>query len=126
MRRPQDLPEASPDLIAYLRPAEEPRPRQAPPVAPGRRTKYVVAAITSEHDALARTISGRHHASLRAAQRLGTLVGAGLLDYGDAFDVLVAACERNGYVRRVGRSAVERTIRDGLTWGAAHPREVAP
>lgn len=121
---PERLPVASRELLAWLAPSEPPRPSQRPTASITKPTAYALAALEREHDELASTTGGRHFASLRAAQSLGTLVGAGLLDYHDALDALLAASEINGYLTKRGRQSLERTLRDGLDWGKARPREV--
>lgn len=123
-------PLASHALLEWLkaRPAPVPAPTRATirSGTPERVTAYTLAALTNEHDALAATGSGRHYATLRAAIALGSLVAAAMLSEDDAHDALIAANTTNGYIEKIGREAVERTIRDGMKYGAQYPRQVKP
>jgi hypothetical protein len=64
--------------------------------------------------------SGRHNALLTKARAAGGLVAAGLLTFEQAYEALWSACELNGLTRDPGGSA-ERTLRDGLEYGAQTP-----
>ena len=64
--------------------------------------------------------SGRHNAVRSKARAAGGLVAAGLLDEREAVSVLLDACVANGLTQDPGGTA-ERTIRDGLEYGAQTP-----
>lgn len=122
------LPLASHAVLEWLQPPAAPVPapsrRTIRSGTPEKVTAYVLAAVTNEHDNLAATGSGRHYATLKAAISLGSLVVSDMLSEDDARDALLAAATTNGYIEKVGRAAVERTIRDGLKYGAQYPRQV--
>lgn len=63
---------------------------------------------------------GRHNAVRGKARAAGGLVAYGLLDEQEAFSVLLDACVANGLTQDPGGTA-ERTIRDGLEYGARTP-----
>lgn len=64
--------------------------------------------------------TGRHNALRSKAVAAGGLVAMGLLDAGEACEVLLSACEQNGLLRDPGGAAM-RTIEDGLKYGALTP-----
>jgi len=83
-------------------------------------SSYALAALTGELDKLLAAAPGQRNDTLnRAAFALGQLVGAQLLDEGQARDELVSAAGRIG----LPRSEAERTITSGLTAGARQPRK---
>jgi hypothetical protein len=63
---------------------------------------------------------GRHSQIYASACALGELVGANLLAWDTAFDVLLNAAIQSGKPEGESR----RTIADGVTKGARNPREV--
>lgn len=87
-------------------------------------SSYVQAVVEAEISALESTTQGRNQAANDAAFALGTLVGAGALDRGEAERRLLAACQFNGYIAKDGASAARATIRSGLDAGQRHPRQV--
>jgi len=108
------------DLLALL----APRRRTVPRVTsePPRRTSaYVAAALARETQNIAATAEGSRNDRLnRSAFALGTLVGAGVLEYDRAAGELLAAAARAG----LGEFEASRTIASGLSAGARHPREL--
>ena len=85
---------------------------------------YVQAVVEAEISALESTTQGRNQALNDAAFALGTLVGAGALDRGEAERRLLAAAQFNGYVAKDGAGQARSTIASGLTSGMRHPRQV--
>jgi Bifunctional DNA primase/polymerase, N-terminal len=80
---------------------------------------YGQTALESELGRLALAPQGqRNDALVRAAYRLGQLVGGHQLDPGGATSQLLAVALRVG----LGQSEAERTIRSGLGAGIANPR----
>jgi hypothetical protein len=80
--------------------------------------RYAQAALTAESERVASAPVGTRNDTLnRAAFALGRLVGAGLLDQGDAVRELDAAARRCG----LGRAEIRRTIRSGLIAGRRSP-----
>ena len=87
--------------------------------------RYVAVAVQRECDTITGAmIGGRNNALNRAAFNLGTIVGAGRLDAGEATRVLLGTAGACGLIQDDGQHAVLRTIESGLTSGAAHPREM--
>lgn len=87
--------------------------------------RYVATAVERECDGITGAAAGgRNNALNRAAFSLGTIVGAGRLDAGEATRVLLSAAATCGLVKDDGQHAVLRTIESGLTSGAANPREM--
>ncbi|MFI9504195.1 bifunctional DNA primase/polymerase [Nocardia sp. NPDC052566] len=81
---------------------------------------YVEAALTNQSVRVRAARTGtRHHAVLLAANSLGRLVGAGLLDHDHAFAVLLDAARVHCGIDEFTADEAERTITDGLTWAAA-------
>ena len=107
-------------LLEYLRaPTQEPR-REAMPIRL-KSTHYVAAAVDAECAAVATCGEGARNDRLnKAAFSLGTLVGAELLDAGDAREHLLAAALRAG----LEQSEALRTISSGLSAGERQPRRV--
>ncbi|MEY8042622.1 bifunctional DNA primase/polymerase [Saccharopolyspora cebuensis] len=112
-------------LIEALTPPPPPVP-VALDLPTGRASAYVAAAVAGETGAVTRATTGsRHTTLLRAAVRLGRLVGGGALDEHTARTALHAASDQHvGHDGFTAREA-ETTIRDGLAWGIARPRHVA-
>ncbi len=98
-----------------------------PPVQldPGRVAAYVRAAVAAECAAAAAAVTGsRHQALLRAARKLGELVGAEVLDERAASEALRAAVGHHIGVDGCTQREVATTIRDGLAYGRARPRNL--
>lgn len=100
------------------------RPLPAPIDGVQPSSGYVQAVVEAEISALESTTQGRNQAANDAAFALGTLVGAGALDRGEAERRLLAACQFNGYTAKDGSAAARATIASGLTSGMRHPRQV--
>ncbi|MCS3503431.1 putative DNA primase/helicase [Bradyrhizobium japonicum] len=109
-------------LLALIRPRPYvPRPSQ--PYAAGQHDHYVDAALRSELVALSGAAAGSRGTALNTtAFRLGTLVGAGALDRGNAEHGLLDAAHGCGLVAVDGERAVRATIRRGLDAGSRQPR----
>lgn len=92
----------------------------------GRAGAYVAAALEGETRAVASAPTGqRHNTLLRAAARLGFLIGGGALDQRTAEAALFDAAR--GHIGQDGftEHEVTRTIQDGLAWGRERPRYIA-
>lgn len=111
------------DFIEWLNPtpaARATRPSPAPENGE-RLARYVAAAVEGEYLAVADTPpGGRNHRLHIAAVKLGSLVGARVLEEADARDALLAAASACG----LSTSEAQRTITSGLAFGIAHPREI--
>ncbi len=111
---------------AFGIPFEPPAPARAATrplsIRSGQRgTRYVWAAVQGEHDAVAAAREGTRNDRLhKAAVKLGSLVGAGVLPEEDARDALTLAAEKCG----LPAHEAQGTITSGLTYGIAHPREM--
>ncbi|WP_051727487.1 bifunctional DNA primase/polymerase [Nocardia brasiliensis] len=80
---------------------------------------YVAAAISHQCARIRHARTGtRHRAVLLAANSLGRLVGAELLDYTDACTALLAAAQVHVGVDEFTDAEATRTITDGLTYAA--------
>jgi hypothetical protein len=97
------------------------------PTAPGRRShapasSYARAALEGELGRLAVAEPGERNDTLvRAAYRLGQLVGSGQLDATYVSAQLLVVAQRIG----LSRVEAQRTIASGLAAGAANPRRAA-
>lgn len=106
-------------LIRACLPPEE--PRAAPAASTDRHERYVQSAIDGEIAAITRAGEGTRNDTLhKAAVKLGTLVGAGALSRGDAEVELTRAGQMTGLPSR----EVLATVKSGLDFGAANPREL--
>lgn len=118
------LPMLPVSLIEWLQPPAAPaptRPATPPKGTPERLARYVAAAVEGEYLAVADTPPGGRNDRLHiAAVKLGSLVGARVLEEGDARDALLAAASACG----LSTSEAQRTITSGLTFGISHPREI--
>ncbi|MFF3228889.1 bifunctional DNA primase/polymerase [Nocardia suismassiliense] len=105
-------------LIELLAPPPPPAPpHTGAPVQ--HRDAYVQAAITNQCARIRHARSGtRHRAVLLAANSLGRLVGAGLLDYAHADTALLDAATVHIGVDDFTAEEARRTITDGLTYAA--------
>jgi hypothetical protein len=112
-------------LIGRLQTPERPTRRisEEPVAGPdGRRGRYVAKATESETRRVGESKPGqRNRVLVRAAFSLGQLVGSGDLADDAARDALLDAASTAG----LGEAEALRTIRSGLTAGAAHPRKRA-
>lgn len=100
-----------------------PRPPAPPIPAVGERriARYAEAALRNETVAVANAAEGqRNHVLNRAAYKLGTLVGAGVLDPGQVEATLTEAATGAG----LGPRETVATIRSGLHEGMANPRVI--
>ncbi len=111
-------------LVEALTPPSSPAPLGLDLPA-GQASAYVAAVVEGETDAVALATTGsRHNTLLRAAGRLGRLIGGGELDEHTARNALHAAAQRHvGHDGFTEREA-DTTIRDGLAWGIARPRHI--
>lgn len=90
-----------------------------------RAGAYVRAIVHSEASKVADARHGRRHATLlRAAVALGRLVAAGELGERDARAALHEAATGHIGYHTWTRSEAERTITDGLAYGARRPRRI--
>ncbi|MFI6218759.1 bifunctional DNA primase/polymerase [Nocardia brasiliensis] len=81
---------------------------------------YVAAAISHQCARIRHARTGtRHREVLLAANSLGRLVGAELLDYTDAYTALLAATQVHIGVDEFTHAEATRTIADGLTYAAS-------
>ncbi|WP_280453106.1 bifunctional DNA primase/polymerase [Nocardia cyriacigeorgica] len=82
---------------------------------------YVRAALINQAARIRAARTGtRHRTILRAANSLGRLVGAGLLDHDHAYTALADAARIHVGVDAFTDTEAHRTITDGLSWAAAH------
>jgi hypothetical protein len=102
--------------------AELRRTLDAPTV--GHSDAYVRAALEGEVQRVmdATPNVDRNIRLNEAAFRLGTLVGAGLLDEAEVYRALMAAADAVGLVADDGENACRATITSGLRAGVAKPR----
>jgi putative DNA primase/helicase len=116
---PADAPEW---LLELIRPRPYvPRPSQ--PYAAGQHDHYVDAALRSELAALSGATTGTRGTLLnRTSFTLGTFVGAGALDRGEAEHGLFDAAHGCGLVAVDGERACRAAIRRGLDAGVKQPR----
>ncbi|MGB3044970.1 MAG: bifunctional DNA primase/polymerase [Xanthobacteraceae bacterium] len=118
-------PAAAPDwLLELIRPKPYVMKASAPYQAQNH-DHYVASAVQSELAVLARCPAGSRGYQLNSsAFRLGTLVGAGALDRGEAEIGLTNAAAACGLISVDGERAVHATIRRGLNAGARQPRSM--
>ncbi|MHA6797496.1 bifunctional DNA primase/polymerase (plasmid) [Pseudonocardia bannensis] len=112
-------------LARALTPPPPPAP-SAPIVLPTQRASaYLRKILEAEADRVAAAVPGTRHATLLAAARtLGRLVGGGALSAQEARDTLTAAAAGHVGVEGTTRAEVDRTIADGLAYGAQLPRRI--
>jgi hypothetical protein len=102
-----------------------PRPAAVHAVASGNLTGYVTSAINAECATVAAARTGhRHYTLLRAARILGEFVGGGALPEDLARHALTAAAAVHVGVDGCTQAEVDRTINDGLEYGARRPRRI--
>lgn len=93
--------------------------------APGGNAPYVERAVELELNELASTPQGgRGEALNRAAFNVGTLVGAGALDRGNAESGLMQAAMANGVLAKDGERETRAKIKRGLEAGIRQPRQI--
>jgi hypothetical protein len=96
-------------------------------LTPGRATAYLQAIVEDEAAQVAAARPGHNHQTLlRAALRLGNLVGGGALTDAEARAALLPAATAHIGTRRCDctQASVLRTINDGLTYGQRQPRRL--
>lgn len=92
-----------------------------PVVLSGDPSNYVKAAIRGELDRIIQSANGTRNDTLnRASFSLGQLVGAGLLNYQEAINML----EQAGLVAGLSHPEVIKTVRSGVRSGMTQPRQV--
>ena len=102
-------------------------PRRLTQLTPGRATAYLQAIVEGEAAQVAAARPGHSHQTLlRAALRLGNLVGGGALTDADARAALLPATTAHIGTRRCDctEASVLRTINDGLAYGQRQPRRL--
>lgn len=122
--RPAPIAQLPEWLRRELTPAPPPEPVEL--VLPnGRAGAYAAAAVDGECAAVAAAAIGQRHTTLlRAAGRLGQLIGGGALDEHTARAALhQAVAVHIGHDEFTSHEA-ETTIRDGLVWGMDRPRHL--
>lgn len=88
-----------------------------------RLRRYVWSAVQGEHDNVAAAGEGSRNQTLyKAAVKLGSLVGAGMLDEPDAREALLAGAQ--AATDPLPEWEARRTIDSGLQYGIAHPRQL--
>jgi hypothetical protein len=88
-----------------------------------RLRRYVWSAVQGEHDNVAAAGKGSRNDTLhKAAVKLGSLVGAGMLDEADARQALLAGAE--AATSPLPEWEARRTIHSGIRYGIAHPRQL--
>ncbi|WP_370012466.1 bifunctional DNA primase/polymerase [Nocardia cyriacigeorgica] len=81
---------------------------------------YVRAALINQAARIRTARTGtRHRTILLAANSLGRLIGAGLLDHDHAYTILADAARIHVGVDAFTEAEAHRTITDGLTWAAS-------
>jgi len=83
-----------------------------------RKRRYALGALQGETRRLAALADGRKTALFHAAIRLGTFVGAGLLDAEEVTAELRDAARAAGLNEP---AYVDAVIKNGLDWGFNHP-----
>jgi hypothetical protein len=87
----------------------------------GRVSRYVIALVEGEFNAVAGAAPGDRNRLLNTASfRVGQCVGASLVDESRAQAVLELAAQQCG----LGHLETQSTIRSGLRAGARHPLEI--
>ncbi len=89
--------------------------------------RYAQEALKSIFIELSGMQPGSHRtiAVHERACRLGGMVGAGILDYQEAWTSLWDAAVNNGIVAKEGRSSIETQIRNGLDYGMRDPHDLS-
>ncbi|MDX7953394.1 AAA family ATPase [Lichenihabitans sp. Uapishka_5] len=84
---------------------------------------YARRAYEAECALAASTSHGRNDQLNRSSYAVGQLVGAGVIDRGEAESGLFTAAQASGYVAKDGAPAARSTIKSGLDQGIHNPRE---
>ena len=119
------------ELPGWLLQALTPPPPRLP-VFPSRRPRgpvgaYLQAIVEAEAGLVAAAQTGtRHTTLLRAALKLGNLVGSGELDEQTACVALAEAAAGHIGVDGCTEREVSQTITDGLEYGRGRPRILRP
>ncbi|MEU7764997.1 hypothetical protein AB0B25_07720 [Nocardia sp. NPDC049190] len=109
-----------PDWLIHLLTPARPEPDRRGVTAVGHPDAYVQAALINQSARIRAAYTGvRHRTVLRAANSLGRLVGAGLLDHDHAYAVLYSAAQIHVGVDDFTAAEADHTITDGLTYVAA-------
>ncbi|WP_406238462.1 bifunctional DNA primase/polymerase [Nocardia sp. NBC_01009] len=105
-------------LTQMLAPPPSPLiPRRFTPIS--HPDAYIETALSNQSARVRAARTGtRHRAVLLAANSLGRLVGAGLLDHDHAHTVLLSAAQIHVGVDGFTQAEADRTISDGLTYAA--------
>ncbi len=116
-------PTALPDWIA-TRITPPPLPA-VPAAAPTSPSAYIAAIVASEAARVTHAPNHfRNHTLFQAAFTLGRLIGAGHVDQDHARAVLTAAAAPHIGHQEFTAAELERTLSNGLTYGARHPRHL--
>lgn len=114
-----ELPDWLADMIRPKPVAVVAQPVQAAP--PANAEAYVLAALHGEVEAVRGAVEGNRNNQLNeSSYKLGTFVGAGVLNEGDAESHLFIAACSNG----LGEDEARKTIRSGLAAGRKEPRVI--
>lgn len=113
-------PAVVPDRIAALL---QPRAGGSPPMRRPTHSDYGQAAVAGECTRVRRARTGTRNSTLfQAAVRLGTLVGAAVLDQQHVQEQLRAASSVHCGTAEFTTAEAERAIANGLRYGQARPR----
>lgn len=88
------------------------------------RDRYKDAILRGEFEQIAKTqVGGRRDQILRSATKLGSYVAGRVLEHGEAYWGLVAACESCRRLEpQMSQTEIESAIMSGLTHGGKQPR----
>ncbi len=105
----------------------KPARTSAPRNSPSRPDRYAASALRQEMAAVSASVKGARNAKLNeAAFKMGTLIGAGLLDRQGVEESLMQAAIACGHVAEDGETMARNTIRSGIEAGVQHPRTIQP
>lgn len=91
----------------------------------GRASAYVAAIVEREtHQVRCAQPGTRHHSLLRAASALGRLVAGGEITETDARAALTTAAAHHLGIEGFTPAEADKTITDGLNYGARRPRRI--
>ena len=103
----------------------KPARTSAPRNSPSRPDRYAASALRQEMAAVSASVKGARNAKLNeAAFKMGTLIGAGLLDRQGVEESLMQAAIACGHVAEDGETMARNTIRSGIEAGVQHPRTI--
>jgi len=119
----------APTVPEWVWQALAPKPILARPLSvrltAGRTSAYATAALQNEvQTVLDCGPKTRHDTVHRSAVKLGSLVGAGLLDEHLARTALIDAGEARGHDGSYTARQCHRDVSDGLAYGIVHPRQL--